>query len=291
LLIHDLYDVVLRIQQSSYKKQSLRKFWRFGEVDRPNTPRIAILYPPVERNVLADGDQPDYWIKKLANQIAFEDHKAIGKIEDNLNLLGYYKSHKVYPYTNQPHDLPWMNRIWLCLPRNRLGLKALEQYTNLRFQLPPTGNRPSVICWKNKRGKCFNILSPMAKYLKRQRDKMDISREWHGELTRLVAKDFAVVARIKRSQWDNDEPLWDYFFAGIRGLGTWGAAWFIDKEYKQLKNFDDDENIELLLEITYQDGRIFSVTNVSDKPESYFKSANDTRTIDKIIHEYKASIT
>jgi hypothetical protein len=287
LLTHDLYDVVLRIQNASFKKQALHKFWRFGEVDRPNVSRIAILYPPVERNILSEGNKPDYWIKKLANQIAFEDHKAILKIENNLSLLGFYKNYKVYPYTNQPHDVPWINRIWLCLPRNRLGLKELQKHTNLRFQLPLTGNRPNIICWKNKKGKCINISSPMEIYLQRQRSKMDISREWHGQLTQLVAKDFAVVARVKREQIDTEEPLWDYFFAGIRGLGTWGATWFIDKEYKQLKRFDDVENIELLLEVTYQDGRIFSVTDVSEKPESYFTLANDPKTIDKVIQEYE----
>ncbi len=287
LLTHDLYDVVLRIQHSSFKKQALRKFWQFGEVDRPNIPRIAILYPPVERNLMIDGNTPNYWIRKLANQIAFEDHKAISKIENNLNLLGLYKSYRVYPHTNQPHDLPWMNRIWLCLPRNKLGLRELQKHANLRFDLPLTGSRPSIIRWKNKEGSFFNILSPMAKYLKRQRNKMDISREWHGELTQMIAKDFAVVARIKRDQIDSEEHLWDYFFAGIRGLGTWGAVWFIDKEYKQLKQFDDEEDIELLLEVTYQDGRILSVNNVSDQPESYFDIANENQTVEKFIREYR----
>lgn len=286
-LVHDLYDVILRIQHSVFKKQALRRFWQFGEIDRPNMPHIAILYPPVERNALADGSKPDYWIMKLANQIAFEDFKAISKIENHLNLLGFYKNHKVYPSTQQLADLPWMNRIWLCLPRNRLGLKELNQHTNLRFRLPISSGRPSVIQWRLKNGHLINISSPMADYLVRQRSHMDISHEWHGQLGRIFAKDFAVVARIQRTMEDREEPLWDYFFVGIRGLGTWGAAWFIDKEYKQLQQFGIEENIELLLEVTYQDGRILKVVDVSEQPAKYFRHENEAEAIEKNIAQYK----
>lgn len=285
-LTHDLYDVLLRIHLSPFKKQALYRFWQFGETDRPQQPRVAILYPPVERQILAEGGDPEYWLKKLTNQIAFEDYKAIQKIEKGLRLLGF-GNYRLYPHTDPPPELPWMNRIWLCLPRNRLGLKALLEHKGVRFKLPVTSGRPQSINWRSKNGRCIQVISPMGEYLRRQRCNMEISGEWHGRLSRIIAKDFAVVARLQRVSATEGEPLWDYFFAGIRGLGTWGSAWFIDREFKQLIQFDKNQNIEILLEVTYRDARILQVTDVSNHVASYFRSENAPATIEKNIRQYQ----
>jgi len=285
-LTHDLYDVLLRIKLSPFKKQALNRFWHFGQTTRPNQPRVAIVYPPVDRHILTAGSDPEYWLKKLANLIALEDYKALQKIESNITLIGCI-NYRVYPYTNPPADLPWMNRVWLCLPRNKLGLKELAKHQNVRFQFPESATRSSSILWRRTTGRRISVKSPMAAYLQKQRSKMEISGEWHGQLGRIVAKDFAVLARVRRNAVGDDEPLWDYFLGGIRGLGTWGSAWFIDKEYKQFQQYGEDDNIEMLLEVTFQDGRILEVSNVSECSQQYFNKANDPVNIEKNIAAYQ----
>lgn len=87
----------------------------------------------------------------------------------------------------------------------------------------------------------------------------------------------------------DEGTLKDYFIAGIRGLGTWGAAWFIDRRYDAFKLYQDSEdaNIQLLLEVTYKDERIFEVRDVSEESEGYFKKQNSLREIKRIITEYQ----
>jgi hypothetical protein len=285
---HDLYDVVLRIHLSPFKQQALTNFWRFGETGR-RAPRVAVIYPPVERVFAAAGKQKTYWLNRLSSQLALEDHKAIQKIEKDFTLLRF-QDYRIYTQADTPPELPWMNRIWLCVPRNRLGRQALLTHLHTRFSLPVSAGRPSVIEWHTSGGP-IEVSSPMGEYLARQRKKMDIRGEWNGQLGRIVAKDFAVLARLRRDLPDAPEPLWDYFFAGVRGLGTWGAVWFVDREYKQLQRFDKSANIELLLEVTYRDGRILEVADVSNKPAEYFAAANEGARIDEVIREHAAYTT
>lgn len=79
--------------------------------------------------------------------------------------------------------------------------------------------------------------------------------------------------------------LKDYFLAGIRGLGTWGAGWFIDRRYNVFEQYaqHEDATIQLLLEVTYRNDRILDVRNVSDAPESYFSKEYNLRTIRQYI--------
>jgi hypothetical protein len=285
-LTHDLYDVLLRIRLSPFKKQALKRFWRFGETIRTNQPRVAIVYPPVERHSTALGTDTDYWIKRLINSVAFEDYKAIQKIESNINLIGDIH-YRVYPHTNVPPDIPSMNRIWLCVARNKIGLQELKKIKGLRFSFPSSTERPHHILWKTISGRNIKVQSPMAIYLEKQRRNMDISGDWNAQLGRIIAKDYAVIARIRREPSGEEEFLWDYYFAGIRGLGTWGAAWFVDREYKKFFACSEDQNIELLLEVTYRDNRILQVVDVSNNPASYFTSENNSRVIEGHIKSYK----
>jgi hypothetical protein len=282
-LTHDLYDVLLRVHLSPFKRQALASFWKFGDTGG-RAKRVAVIYPPVERAFASAGKQKDYWLGRLAAQIALEDHKAIQKIEKDFTLL-QFRDYRIYTQADVPPELPWMNRIWLCVPRNQLGMQALLTHVNTRFTLPMASQRPSFIQWKTSEGP-VDVRSPMSEYLRLQRKGMSIKGEWNPQLGRVVAKDFAVLARLRRELPDAPEPMWDYFFAGVRGLGTWGAAWFVDKEYMQLQRFDESENIELLLEITYRDGKILQVSDVSAKPADYFREANDPKVIERNIHQH-----
>jgi len=66
---------------------------------------------------------------------------------------------------------------------------------------------------------------------------------------------------------------------GLRALGTWGAAWFIENcsarlariiDDSESKSSDNSSDIQLLLEVVYRDYKIVDVRNVSDEPQSFF---------------------
>ena len=82
------------------------------------------------------------------------------------------------------------------------------------------------------------------------------------------------------------EALRDFFIAGIRGLGTWGAAWYLDRRYRELRKIKHNENVQLLLEIEYKNGRISNVIDVSSKDAEYFKERNKDISIKKDIHDH-----
>lgn len=132
----------------------------------------------------------------------------------------------------------------------------------------------------------------MNEYLRLQRRSMSWQSDYHGQLAKIVAKDFAVLARLGRADADGDDgPLRDFFFAGIRGLGTWGAAWYVDREYKALQRRGPDSDIEILLEVTYREGRILNVEDVSERPESYFKEELSPDKIRQAVRAYADSHT
>jgi hypothetical protein len=286
-LAQDLYDVVLRIQLLPSKRQALSHFWRFG---RSNTAtRVGVVYPPSD----PIAQDKAFWTRRLTTEMSFEDYKALSKIEKAFQLLPVRDYH-VYPQMNVPIDIERMNRVWLCLPRNRKGIEALLKHRpNLQFDLPPPARggltrrtRPNIIRWESRHGNAIEVQSPMAEYLLQQRtaDRVRLRGEWHPEHANILAKDYAVLARLERHgpYGDDGSPLWDYFFAGIRGLGTWGSTWYMDKHCRDLQKIDIENggtNIQLLLEVTLSDAVISEVRDVSDEPEAYFKEQNNQRYI------------
>ena len=118
---------------------------------------------------------------------------------------------------------------------------------------------------------------------------MDYKGEWSSKLGKIIAKDYAIISRFKDSETETQDTdyLHDYFFAGIRGLGTWGATRFIDRQYKYFIDYEEDKNIQILLEITYRNGTIEEVKDVSDLPQSYFQGENSLEMINKNIKEFK----
>jgi hypothetical protein len=223
-------------------------------------------------------------------QLAFEDYRAIQKIEKDLRMIGF-TSYQVYSHNDRPPDIHRMNRAWLCLPRNRLGIKQLRTYERLRFGYPTVSKgQRRFVSWRCDNGATVNVSSPMWQYLQLQRKGMDTSKEWHPQLSQIVAKDFAVLSRLRdQSTRDGDDgPLYDYFFAGVRGLGTWGAAWFMDRRYCQFNKTDPNQNIEMLLEVVFRDGRILDARDVSSEPPSYFRDQNSSVRIRRTIRDYSS---
>ena len=289
-LTHDLYEIILRMQLSSFKQEALRNYWVFGGLDRPTRPRLAILYPPVNRRHSGLNHDKAFWHKRLEPNIYFEDHKAIEKLRKVLGLVGF-RDYQVFSSLNAPSDLQYMNRLWICMPRCARGIAQLETYgdqTCFHFT-KRVANRHATILWKRD-GVELRVNSPTAKYMKLQRRRMDVSGEWHPQLAKIIAKDYAVLARLSQKHVvdPTEGPLRDYFIAGVRGLGTWGAAWLLDRRYKLLTTHEKEEDIQLLLEVEYRDGTIVDVRDVSDQPQSYFDDQNSLPVIRSAIRSFRS---
>ena len=276
LLTHDLYNVILKMKLSPFKLGCLRQFWQFGSAEHLARPRVAVLYPPMPREKLASRGDKKFWLTRLVPALYFEDHQAIAEIQKTLGVLGSCDC-TVYTQSDPVPDVETMNRVWICVPRHKAALDHLHRYKSpvRRFDITPrTKKHQATILWRTRGGRVVTIESPMAKYLKLQRKTMDISGEWNHQLGQIVARDYAILARFRdqsRAEHLSGGYLQDYFFAGIRGLGTWGAAAFVETGYKALGGFEQDEDIQLLLEVTFVDKQVTEVRDVSGEPEGYFK--------------------
>lgn len=288
---HDMYNVLLRMRLSPFKQEMLRKFWQIGEPSRPTHPRLAIMFPPVSRQYMKSPKE-DVWLHRLEPYMYFEDFKTIHKIMKLLSLIGF-SGYKVYFYTDLPRDLRFMNRVWMCFPRSHTALESLEEYkSRVRFNFKFRRNVSSELCWQSSDGNKFIIESPMATYLYEQRKKMDTKGEPISHHRKIIAKDYGIIARFRNNNSGliTDEGfLYDYYFAGVRGLGTWGTAWFIDRKAKLLQNYSEENDIQILLEVTYKDGGIDDVIDVSDRPSEYFEEQNDIKNIRQQIKTFRES--
>lgn len=285
---HDLYHTILKYQFSTSKRKVLKQFWQFGTPDGKTHPQLALIYPPVDRYFMRSENPDRIWLNRLLPHIVFEDFKALQKFEKTLRLVGF-RDFEFFNISDVPPDIEDRNRLWICLPRSKNAQQQLSLYKDRSlFQFTERKlTKEACILWRSnlKTRNFINIHSPLGKYLNIQRQKSP-GGEWEPGYGRIIAKDYAVLARFSDNR-DRapmlDGKLKDYFIAGIRGLGTWGAAWFLDRRYNSLKNYlkKDDNDIQVLLEVTYKNEQIFDVKDVSKEPESYFEEENRLRTIVK----------
>ena len=292
-LCYDLYKVLFRFRFSTKKHQYLTAFWDLGITDRHESPELAIVYPPEDRYFDSFDKDECFWQRRLVPNVVFEDFKAMQKIEKTLRLIGFRNFH-FYSTKSIPPDILNKNRIWLCLPRNNRSLERLRQYQKIKnFDFIPKGkDEKMTLLWKSRatKNKFIEIKSPLSKYLKEQRISPDT--KWNSDMGKIIAKDYAVISRFKAM--DNQDivihgNLMEYFIAGIRGLGTWGAGWFIDRQYSHFRKLDSGQNYQVLLEVTYRDERIFSIRDVSNEPAEYFQNENSLKIIRNHIEEYQKS--
>ncbi|MCL2589389.1 MAG: DUF4062 domain-containing protein [Betaproteobacteria bacterium] len=289
---HDLYHTILRFYTLMSKREALKKFWKLGIPDDATQSKLAIIYPPVDRKFMQEQSDDRIWLERLVPYIVFEDFKALQKIEQTLKLTGSVGEFHFHTVQGKPEHLGKQNRVWLCLPRNESAQKYLQRYEGKQFF---RFSRTSEELWIDWRAKVsdpwFKVRSPLNKYLQLQRNESP-GGSWKKEHGYVVAKDFAILARFsdpRGYRGMKQGTLKDFFLAGIRGLGTWGAGWFLDKKYYELAKLSDNEgeDVQLLLEVTYVNNRITDVSDVSDKPEDYFAGENVIEEIEKHIRNLK----
>lgn len=288
---HHLYDTALKFRHSTFKMNALSYFWKLGTPERYTNRQIAVLYPTMSFSHMKPVNSSDFWLTRIVPTVLYEDIKAVDKVEKTLRMLGV-RDAGFYTIDNPPSEINFMNRVWVCQSRNKLGLKYHEKHKDKArfFFTHAKGSKEAKLYWRynTEVDDYIEIKSPLNKYLKEQRGDMKVNGPWRKEFGMIVAKDYGILARIKNSDYDvpmREGFLYDYFIAGIRGLGTWGAAHFIDRNYHVFKSLPDDEDIQILLEVTYRNNRVFDVKDVSDEPEHYFRSQNNLKTIRKVIEE------
>lgn len=293
-LTHDLYQILIRMKQASFKVEQLKKFWQFSKLNNQVNPKVLVIYPPVPRDWMGMPECINLWQRRLLPNIFFEDFKALHKILKNLAMVGLGE-YKVYSKYDTPPDFDKSNIIWICLPRQLRGLISLRNREDKIFDIIPRNKtHEPYIRWKNKDGEWMNIKSPLIKYIQQQRPYVDPEGDWDRSLGNIVARDYAVIARFNQISQYNETPgmdkLKEYYLTGIHGLGTWGAAWYIDRFYGRFKdsNIEDMDSVQMLVEVEYWNGKINYVKDVSDCPSEYFEEQQKIGTVKKVIKEYKS---
>lgn len=306
LLTHDLYSTLLRFRMSTTKVKALKVFWKLGAIDEGRSPQLAIIWSTVQRKYMREENPDKFWLRRLVPNVIFEDAKALEKVEKTLRLIGF-RDYQSFSNTSIPHDIHNFNRVWICFPRNRPSEIQSNRYKNVsRFQFVGDGvnaidiGQEFYLKWKdvNDPTNIRIVKSPLFKYLEEQRG-LHPGGEWREELGNVIAKDFAVLARFsdeRQTSTTETGSLKDYFITGLHGLGTWGAAWFLDRQYKFFKQMEgnvqiEDEPIQILLEVTYRNKEIYEVIPVSDMDQNYFEMQNDISIIRENITKLNFSIT
>ncbi|MHB1044212.1 MAG: DUF4062 domain-containing protein, partial [Eubacteriales bacterium] len=266
----DLMEAVLEMLTDQTRRASLSKFFKFGNERKNRQPSVMIGYPAIHKHTGSSAQGNYDWQKRLLPNVVYEDFKAIQKIETSLAFIG------IEDYSSVTLDHPKLNRagnrIWLCLPRNELAREKLRDFEeHKRFSFKNDSDGVRHIIWQQKNGTSVKVYSPLSEYLKKQRPKRNT--KWSPDYGRIFARDFAILARFKSNDYARanfGRPFYHYFIAGIRGLGTWGVGWFIDRRPDELARLvneqcgnKNDGDVQALLQITYDHYRIKDVIDVS----------------------------
>jgi hypothetical protein len=294
----DLVEAALKmiLAPEPLKLRHYLKFFRFGEAYRLGAQPIFIVYPSLTREAtgVENGVNLD-WQSRLLPRVVFEDAKALQDVEEVMRVLGRkYRTVTIgSPELNlaEPGD-----RVWICIPRNPMANEVLDKLrsdgrdVHFRFnrqRFDDNGQNELFIRWKYPSGKELIIRSPLTKYLRFSKRPIGPS-EWKPLNGYTLARDYAVFARFKvipDNPLHEKESYYHYFIGGVRGLGTWGAGWFIDHQAKELPKAinpnSPSDDVQILLEVTYRDYRIKGVRNVSNETQEFF----DRRFSDEFIRE------
>ncbi len=274
------------------------KFFQFGLSFRQDPNPILIVYPPIsdpntQKSVI---DIQRY----LLPRIVYEDHKAIQKVENAFRIMGK----KYQTTTIGSPELEYTksgDRVWICLSRNKYAQEALERIKDrVRFSFEMKFNEKlgydeRFLIWETLNDQKIKVRSPLIKYLECAERPKD-NNVWEPKYGYTFAKDYGILARFKippKHIKRTHEQYYHYFIGGIRGLGTWGVGWYIDHFSEELthqvKKFEEigSQDIQILLEVTYKNYRIQTVSDVSNKGQEYFDRQIDTDHIKKVYQEEK----
>lgn len=293
-VVIDLVDAALKLIQTGQPRlvPDYRKIFRFGSHARAASLPLLIVYPPMT-DPGPGHELPKFnWRERLLPHVIYEDFKAIQDIEQVMRLLRrHYKTVTTDSpslYSTDPGD-----RVWVCVPRNRPAREVLENLGDrVRFEFlleDRSEGQELVLRWRRKTdAEPFLISSPLGKYLA-QSNRPSRAKAWYARFGYSYGRDYAIFARFRvprNFQFVDGEYFYHYFVGGIRGLGTWGVGHLIDHESSHLVQMieasvsRDEDDFQLLLEVTYENFRIKEVREVGNEPEQYFTKQNSDEYIE-----------
>ncbi len=298
----DLFEAVIRISNEIERREQYQKFFRFGIARKQHAPSVLLGYPALQdypsekyvntpfsstnkKNSTQTGRRGINWQERLLPTVIYEDFKCIQKIESAVNSSGVSDISSVT--TDHPRLHGPGNRIWLCIPRNSPAQKQLRHLGKrswFQFITKQSASRPHI-SWKSNKSEPVIVKSPLSRYLKRQRT--ESNGQWDPKHGEIVARDYAVIGRFSEPNSPaitQSDPYFHYYLAGIRGLGTWGVGWYIDRRPDELVRLLNEQqvqgdDVQVLLEVTLANNRIVAVNDVSNKGQDYFNKQMTKKVI------------
>jgi hypothetical protein len=285
-ILPDLMEATLQLVLSKEPRKVLDylKFFRFGSHHRLGMRPLLIVYPPITDPGPGHEAPLLEWRERLLPHVVYEDSKAIQDIEQAMRVLGReYKT-----ITTDSPDLVTADpgdRIWVCVPRNRKAHRVLEDLgeERVRFQFYSQDGESPGECrlrWRTADGEYLQIRSPLAKYLAYSA-RPEERAPWRPAFGYTYCRDYAVLARFKMKvdpESSDSEYYYHYFVGGIRGLGTWGIGYLIDHQSSSLVRIAEEackrhstDDIQILLEVTYENFRITRIRDVSEQDAAFFE--------------------
>lgn len=273
-LTQDLFMLCLDyIRDPNSFSEKYNQFFHLNAEVKDEKDATHIVYPAFESFSIKFN--PD-WRRHLVPMVVFEDFKAIQKTEYILRLIGNpYKI--VTVNSSEYHSANPGDRVWICLPRNGPAKSILDDLgdrVNFRFLdtealLPP--NYARRLEWKKGSGESIVVTSPLGQYLQLQGRKPE--SQWDQRFSNVIARDFAIIARFRVNS-NGRKGHFHYFLGGLRGLGTWGAGWHLEKNINEIiekhETNDTEKDVQILIRVTYIANRIIETVDVSHKPQEYF---------------------
>jgi hypothetical protein len=281
-ILLDLLEAILPMVMAPAHKNVRQyvEFFRFNSSTVRERSPLLIVHPPISTSRISTtpGSNLD-WQRHLLPMIAFEDSKAIQKLETVMRLLGR-------DFQTVTTDSPELDRVfqgdtvWICIPRNGPACDVLDRLAHrVRFRYKSIhaddGKVERILVWRTTDGNELEIRSPLAQYLSHS-TRPKRRTNWDPRFGYAYARDYGVLARFSvrgMPPADSEDLFYHYFLGGIRGLGTWGAAWYIDHCISELAQTskDTEGDIQILFEVVYKNYHIRQVKNVSDQKPEFFE--------------------
>jgi hypothetical protein len=304
-IVLDLFEAALNMLKSPVdaRLDHYEKFFHFSSVQEEKDEPLLIIYPPISDPMFGHLNVQTDWKRYLLPTVVLEDTKAIQSLENTMSLIkkNYQTIMDCSPALKMASS---GDRMWICIARNEDAQKGLKDLRDrLRFSFGHSRRIKSQInerelIWKGEQGREIRIVSPLAKYLKTSKrppselvNSESTKSKWEPSYGFTYARDYAILARfsvIPDEAYEPDKRYFYYYLGGLRALGTWGAAWFIENcsarlariiDDSESKSSDNSSDIQLLLEVVYRDYKIIDVRNVSDEPESFFTERDSSEYI------------
>jgi hypothetical protein len=199
---------------------------------------IVVVYPP-----RIPGAEP-----RILPEIALEDFMAIWNVVRLLTEVGRWETRRIHIcdhayYLQNANKYAELNRIIICSPRsNKVAEHTLPRIAddNIKFVRvqPPPDERWEIQFWG------AHIPSPSYD----QADSAPIG----------PIEDVALVAKVKNPESPTSEAK-ILVLAGIRGIGTWGAADFLRKRWREDVYRDcAGDDFAFIVSVKYQNFNISS---------------------------------